>query len=1069
MTITLTRTVTGLLFADDFNRANGAPGANYTADAGTWAIASNRLQQTAATARLRVTALAARKDAHVQVVLQRSALTIYSAVRQRWPNASDTNFYFFDVGGSTDPTDPNKTRLYRLTSNAFTRLGGGNAPAGIAVNTDYRLTYTISGNNHDGWVNGGSQTSATDSTAGNNVNGYITLSCDNAGTTIFDDLVICTTRILTVSQLPTGYKARANGITSAASDGVNPVTIDLAGTLLPSTQIEVLDASNAVVLTMGSITAYGGDTWAFINTYARTASGGITFGGSAASAVVHSYARTASGGITFGGAASALAIRHWTGTGSGGIAFGGSASRAVGRARTAAGGIIFGGIATPARGRVFVGVGGIHFGGGALWAPYSIPKITYQRGRSYTGTGWTDDRDYAPTHGSEVERIGAAGSVVARAAGAEGMTIHKPKPPHEGQVLVDRWFRTGTGGIRFGGSAPYTFYQGSGPPITSPTSYVAFGSGGMNMGGAAGASSTTANRYARTGSGGIRFGGAASVTVVARRSYARTGAGGIRFGGTSPATFVDIPVGGGSSSIFRTPTPPNNWGPTARPVPLVTGTTYNVATAAQLTSALAACTWGDEIVVAAGARFAGSWTLPNKGTYAGGWITIRGAGPLDTACPQGRRMNAAKAAACNMPILTSVGGNTPLFQPASGAHGYRFMGLEFAPGGDHSALIYLGNVYLTNYAQMAGHMVVDRCLYRGSTTFYVNRPFYCCGENIAIFDTHIADVYGSGDSQSVLIAGFQGPYYIDNNRLEGWTENVMAGGAESAFDPSDVRSVPSDLVLTHNYFTKNLAYKGAAPFGNTSKNLFELKSCRRVECAWNIMEYQWPEAQPVATNIKSVDQGGGHPLQGTQDVHFHHNWIRYVSGGVTYTSNPENPMGSINPLHRVYEHDNLYEFVNTDPRFTGSGVMIQLAGALTDITLEHNTYISGTAGGRTPLIVEPQYIGPVAVLNCILQMDGYGMHASGRASGTDSWNFCNPNPAWRTFTNNLLVKLGNPLSWYPPGNFMATDDTGVGYANLAGRDYTVTGAYATAATDGGPIGVSNFAALMAGLAAVLNG
>lgn len=43
---TITRTATGLLFRDDFNRADGPPGANWVIESGSWAIVGNKLQAT---------------------------------------------------------------------------------------------------------------------------------------------------------------------------------------------------------------------------------------------------------------------------------------------------------------------------------------------------------------------------------------------------------------------------------------------------------------------------------------------------------------------------------------------------------------------------------------------------------------------------------------------------------------------------------------------------------------------------------------------------------------------------------------------------------------------------------------------------------------------------------------------------------------------------------------------------------------------------------------------------------------------------------------------------------------
>lgn len=1053
----LARSASGLLFRDDFNRGDGMVGKDYTVQAGTWVIEGGRLKWPASATQgvLRLTAAGQIKNSHVQVVVTKSPnLNDYGTLLTRY-QVSPEQAYIFDIAGAGDGTDPNKARIIRDNTGGLTRLTGGYAPPGYGVGVPTRYTVSTITGAHKFWIDGILALTSADSTAANDIVGWVAFDAIPQGThcdIFWDQIVVCTSRILSVTGLPAGYTFRANGITSAASDGVNPTTIDLLGTVLPVTLLEVLNPSNAVVHSEYS-DIYGGDTWAYspFNSYIVAGSGGVVVGGS-----------------------SPVTGTHYV-TGSGGVQIGGSATISRRKVYTPAGGVLIGGGHAPSVGRAYVGSGGITIGLGGGSSPvsyYRAPTIIFQRRRLYSGPAEVGDRSIdVPVEGMVVTRIGAVGVLTPREEGAVGTKEPKPPAGGGGQLLVESWFRIGSGGVRVGGSSPIAYYHGDGGPGTTPTSYTAWGTGGVAVGGSSPVTTSTARRYSVTGSGGVKIAGSSPVNAVTRRSYARTGSGGVLIRGSSPFSYTQaptVPGGGGGTGVFRTPTPAVNWGPTARPVPIVTGATYNVTTQAQWNTALAACTWGDEIVLANGLNILGTIILPNKGAYAGGWITIRTAG-VDAVCPAGRRMNVAKADTIGLARIKSPGANANALQMAAGARGYRIIGVEWECGSDVSAIAHLGYLGLTSFAQAAGHIVIDRCLYRGQTTFFCNRPFYACGTYVAVIDSHLVDIYGNGDAQSVLIAGCEGPYYLDNNTFHGWGENWMSGGAESAL--TDIHGVPSDIVVTHNYFTKNLTYRYANPIPNTAaeKNLNECKTGRRVEIAWNIMEYQWPPGQNAASNFKSVDQSGGHPLQGLQDLHYHHNWIRYASGGVKYASNPQNPTNQINPLHRCYEHDNLYEFINTDPRFNGSGIMLMLSGGISDVTVEHCTWVASSANGATSIIVEPTAVGPVAVLNNIIWADGYGMKMSGQIEGTNSWNAFVPNAAWRTFTNNCLIGLNPPLSQYPPGNFTRANDAAVGYANLAGRDYTVTGVLATAATDGGPVGVSNFAALMSGLAPVLNG
>ena len=74
-----------------------------------------------------------------------------------------------------------------------------------------------------------------------------------------------------------------------------------------------------------------------------------------------------------------------------------------------------------------------------------------------------------------------------------------------------------------------------------------------------------------------------------------------------------------------------------------------------------------------------------------------------------------------------------------------------------------------------------------------------------------------------------------NNYLEAAGENVMFGVARTR--PS--RSYSSDIEIRRNHFYKPPAWKGIG----SVKNLFELKSAKRVLNEGNIFENNWADAQ----------------------------------------------------------------------------------------------------------------------------------------------------------------------------------------------------------------------------------
>jgi hypothetical protein len=109
------------------------------------------------------------------------------------------------------------------------------------------------------------------------------------------------------------------------------------------------------------------------------------------------------------------------------------------------------------------------------------------------------------------------------------------------------------------------------------------------------------------------------------------------------------------------------------PFPPVTGRRIEVGPGGNLQNALNRAERGDEIVLAAGATYAGNFVLPAKrGSAGNGWITIR-SDKLDELPPVGTRVTEAHAAL--MPRIESPD-QSPALRTAPGASGWRLVGLE---------------------------------------------------------------------------------------------------------------------------------------------------------------------------------------------------------------------------------------------------------------------------------------------------------------------------------------------------------------------------------------------------------
>ena len=104
------------------------------------------------------------------------------------------------------------------------------------------------------------------------------------------------------------------------------------------------------------------------------------------------------------------------------------------------------------------------------------------------------------------------------------------------------------------------------------------------------------------------------------------------------------------------------------------GTTIFVKSGGDLQAALNRAKAGDTIVLEAGAKYVGSFVLPEKAGSE--FITIQSS-ELAKLPKEGVRVSPKDAAF--MPKILSFGKGEPAIKTAPNAHHYRFVGIEFAP------------------------------------------------------------------------------------------------------------------------------------------------------------------------------------------------------------------------------------------------------------------------------------------------------------------------------------------------------------------------------------------------------
>ena len=410
------------------------------------------------------------------------------------------------------------------------------------------------------------------------------------------------------------------------------------------------------------------------------------------------------------------------------------------------------------------------------------------------------------------------------------------------------------------------------------------------------------------------------------------------------------------------------------------GETIHVAAGGNLQAALDAAKPGDEIRLQAGATFVGQYRLPAK-PEGSAVITIRSSAPLPD-----RRVGPADAGA--MPLLRSNVGEAVLFVERTS--GWKIDGVQFGAnvGGE-------GNIV---HIQDSSHIVLDRILIAAPSTGQ-KRGVMGNGRAITLTRSHISGIWRAGqDSQAFCAWDGGGPFTITDNYLEAASENVMFGGANS----QSAAHVPSDILVEGNHFSKPLSWKGQP---KAVKNLFELKSARRVIVRNNLFENNWTDAQNGYAILFTVrNDEGQSPWSVVEDVLFERNIVRNTENGI-------NVLGydSYQPSGRTTRVTVRHNLVIT------SGTFLQVGAEVGMLTLDHNTveqggtfamlysgdvWAAGTAARRSA-----QYaVESLTITNTLGFHREYGVIGDGAGIGTPA--LTGQTRAY-TWTHNVLAGAGS--------------------------------------------------------------
>src|SRR5262245_57573971 len=235
------------------------------------------------------------------------------------------------------------------------------------------------------------------------------------------------------------------------------------------------------------------------------------------------------------------------------------------------------------------------------------------------------------------------------------------------------------------------------------------------------------------------------------------------------------------------------------------GRKLTVPSDGDLQAALDQAQLGDEIVLTAGARYKGPFTLPNK-KEGSGWIIIRSSA-VDKDFPRpGSRVGPSQTAK----MATLVSNRYGIILAERKAHHFRFIGIEMKSDEGQSLrdLVLLGDNTEGSVDDLPHHIIIDRCYLHADPKGGARRGVVMNGRHLAVIDSCVVGFREEGqDSQAVAGWGGSGPFKVVNNFLQAAGENLLFGGG----DPSVRNLVPSDIEIRRNHAAKPLSWKPGEP------------------------------------------------------------------------------------------------------------------------------------------------------------------------------------------------------------------------------------------------------------------
>lgn len=435
-----------------------------------------------------------------------------------------------------------------------------------------------------------------------------------------------------------------------------------------------------------------------------------------------------------------------------------------------------------------------------------------------------------------------------------------------------------------------------------------------------------------------------------------------------------------------------------------TNSVIRVPAGGDLQAAVNRARGGDVIELEAGATYKGGIILPVKQTAD--FITIQSSAV--SKLPADARVSPAQAN--SMAKIVSPGRGAAAVSAENGAHHFRFVGIEFAPGGTGDETVY--NLILFGAgekkpADVPRDLEIDRCYVHSLETVRTRR-----GVALNSAETVIKNSYFEGfafpQEETQAICGWTGTKNVKiiNNYIEAGAENILFGGA----DPFSAELIPSDIEVRGNFLFKPYEWLDKV----TLKTLFELKNARRVLFTGNFLENS-PTGSAFRITVRNQD--GTAAFSTIEDVIIKDNIVTTAAQGVNILGTDDTYPSQM--LKRLQIVNNIFYKIDGDNAY-----FVQIAGG-EDVLIANNTVFQ-TGNITTFYGAMPKNF---LFRDNIVGHGDYGIHGRADIKST---------AGEKLFQNNVIVNNKNVTSAdisFPPNNFFVNSYSDVGFVNPGAKNF----------------------------------